>query len=98
VGGIIGIVGKTDVAPLMLEGLISTHEPRKIFCARQNSPLVLGIDSETKFVSSDNQRFLLYARQSIPLDDGEYAILSPEAYYLKDIATGDERNNYVTKF
>ena len=77
--------------------MISTHEPRKIFCARQKSPLILGIDSETKFVSSDINAFLPYARQSIPLDDGEYAVLSPEAYYIKDIATGDERNNYVTK-
>jgi glucosamine--fructose-6-phosphate aminotransferase (isomerizing) len=70
--------------------MISTHEPRKIFCARQESPLIIGIDSETKFVSSDINALLLYARQSIPLDDGEYAILAPEAYYIKDIATGDD--------
>jgi glucosamine--fructose-6-phosphate aminotransferase (isomerizing) len=77
--------------------MISTSEPRKIFCARQKSPLVLGIDSGTKFVSSDSNAFLTYARQSVPLDDGEYAVLSSEAYYIRDIVTGDERNNYVTR-
>jgi hypothetical protein len=41
VGGIIGIVGKTDVAPLMLEGLISTHEPEKSFAPDKTVPLFL---------------------------------------------------------
>jgi glucosamine--fructose-6-phosphate aminotransferase (isomerizing) len=77
--------------------IISTHEPQKIFCARQKSPLALGIDSETKFVGSDINAFLPHTRQAVPLDDGEYAVLSSEAYYIKDLATGDEWNNYVTK-
>src|SRR4030095_5774505 len=29
--------------------MITTHEPRKIFCARQESPLILGIGPETRF-------------------------------------------------
>src|SRR5262245_27872401 len=33
--------------------MISTYEPRKIFCARQKNSLILGIDSETKFVVSN---------------------------------------------
>jgi glutamine---fructose-6-phosphate transaminase (isomerizing) len=77
--------------------LISTHEPRKIFCARQDSPLIIGIDSETKFVSSDINAFLPYTRQALPLDDDEYAVLLPDAYWIKDIAIGDVRNRQVTE-
>lgn len=76
--------------------LISTHEPRNIFCARQNSPLFIGIDSKTKFVSSDINAFLPYTRQALPLDDGEYAVLLPDAYWIKNIATGDEQYSQVT--
>ena len=75
--------------------VISTQEPRKIFCARQARPLALGIDSETKFVSSDINAFLPYTRQAVPLDDGEYAVLLPDAYWIKDIATGEERNRQI---
>jgi len=77
--------------------MISTHEPRQIFCARQKSPLILGIDSETKFVGSNINAFLPHTRQVIPLDDGEYAVLLPDDYWIKDIATGDERNRQVTQ-
>jgi glucosamine--fructose-6-phosphate aminotransferase (isomerizing) len=78
--------------------MISTHEPGRIFCARQKSPLILGIDSGRKFVTSEINAFLPYARQSVPLDDGEYAVLSSEAYYIKDIATGGERNITLRRF
>lgn len=77
--------------------MISTHEPRKIFCARQKSPLILGIGSETKFVSSDINALLPHTCQALPLDDGEYAVLSSDAYWIKDIATGDEPNRQVTE-
>ena len=71
--------------------MISTHEPRKIFCARQKSSLILGIDSETKFVVSNINAFLPHTRQAVPLDDGEYAVLLADAYWIKDTATGNER-------
>jgi glutamine---fructose-6-phosphate transaminase (isomerizing) len=69
--------------------MISTYEPQKIFCARQKSPMILGIRSETKFVSSDINALLPYTRQALPLNDGEYAVLSPDACWIKDIATGE---------
>ena len=57
--------------------------PEKFFAPDKRVPLLLGSIPKP--------------RQSIPVDDGEYAVLSPEACYIKDIATGDERNNYVRK-
>jgi glutamine---fructose-6-phosphate transaminase (isomerizing) len=77
--------------------MISTYEPRKIFCARQKSPLFLEIGSETKFVSSDLNVLLPHTRQALPVHDGEYAVLSPDACWIKDIATGDEPNRQVTR-
>jgi glutamine---fructose-6-phosphate transaminase (isomerizing) len=78
--------------------MISTDEPRKIFCARQKSPLILGIDSGTKFVSSDINAFLQHTRQAVALDDGEYAVLLRDGYCIKNIATGEERNGQVRQF
>jgi glutamine---fructose-6-phosphate transaminase (isomerizing) len=78
--------------------MISTNEPQKIFCARQERPLILGIDSGTKFVSSNINAFLPHTRQAISLDDGEYAVLLRDAYWIKDIATGEERDGQVNQF
>jgi len=132
-GGIIGIIGETGVAPLLVESLffsdtnaeviahlmeeveqafvgvlrclegsfaiamVSTNEPEKSFCARQKSPLILGIDSGRKFVGSEINAFLPYARESVPVDDGQYAVLSSEAYSVKDIATRVERNTKLPR-
>jgi glucosamine--fructose-6-phosphate aminotransferase (isomerizing) len=77
--------------------MISTHEPQKIFCAQQKIPLIVGVGSETKFVSSDINALLPHTRQALPLNDGEYAVLSSDACWVKDIATGDESNRQVTE-
>jgi glucosamine--fructose-6-phosphate aminotransferase (isomerizing) len=77
--------------------MITTHEPRKIFCARQHSPLILGIGFDTKFVGSDINAPLPHTSQVLPLDDGEYAVLSSDAYWIRDIATGDEPLRGVTE-
>ena len=76
--------------------MISTYEPRKIFCAQQKSGLILGIGSEAKFVSSDINALLPHTRQALPLNDGEYAVLSPDGCWVKELATGDESNRQVT--
>src|SRR5262245_18892396 len=76
--------------------MISTYEPRKIFCAQQKSALILGIGSEAKFVSSDINALLPHTRQALPLNDGEYAVLSPDGCWVKELATGDESNRQVT--
>jgi glucosamine--fructose-6-phosphate aminotransferase (isomerizing) len=56
--------------------MISTGESQTIFCASQKSPLILGINFGTKFVSSHVEASLPYTRQAVPLqavplDDGE---------------------------
>jgi len=66
--------------------MISSHDREKIFCAREKSPLTLGISSEASFVGSDVNAFLPYTRRAIVLDDGEHAVLSRNGICVRDIA------------
>jgi hypothetical protein len=56
-----------------------------------------GHEKEAKFVGSDINAFLPHTSLAVPLDDGEYAILSPDTNCIKGIADGDERNRKVTQ-
>lgn len=59
--------------------MITTRAPNKIFCARKKSPLVIGVlEGVGYMVSSDIPSLLPFTRKVIPLDDGEYSIVSVE--------------------
>jgi len=66
--------------------MISSHDREKIFCAREKSPLILGLAAEASFIGSDVNAFLPYTRRAIILDDGEYAVLSRDGICVRDIA------------
>lgn len=76
-------------------GMISTREPKRIFCAREKSPLILGIASETYFVGSDVNAFLPHTRQAVTLEDGEYAVLSRDGYCVRGITDGELRSKRI---
>jgi glucosamine--fructose-6-phosphate aminotransferase (isomerizing) len=76
--------------------MISSDEPEKIFCAREKSPLILGIHSGTNFVGSDINAFLPYRRQTVLLDDGEYAVVSSDGYSIRAISAGEMRYENCT--
>ncbi len=67
--------------------LIHAKEPEKIFLTRKDSPLVIGIQEDTKFAASDIPAFLEYTKKVIVLKDGEIATLTPESVYI-------EKNGY----
>ena len=73
--------------------MISTYEPNRIFCARQNSPLLLGIGVDAIFVGSDINSFLPEINQAIVLADGEYAVVSSDGYCIGGIADGQPRQS-----
>jgi len=77
--------------------MISTGEPQKIFCASQKSPLILGINSGTMFVSSNVEVFLPYTRRAVPLDYGEYAVVSSNDYYIRAISSAEQRYKEVVE-
>lgn len=75
--------------------MISTHDPARIFCAREKSPLILGISPEKNFVGSDFNAFLPYTRRAVLLEDGEYALVSCDGYSVRGIADGKVRNKSI---
>ncbi len=66
--------------------VISTKEPDKIICARNESPLVLGISDNGVYCASDIPAFLPITNKAITVNNGELIILSPQGYEIKKIS------------
>ncbi|KKR48573.1 MAG: Isomerizing Glutamine-fructose-6-phosphate aminotransferase [Candidatus Magasanikbacteria bacterium GW2011_GWC2_40_17] len=62
--------------------VVSLDEPNKIFCARQGSPLVLGVADEAYVIASDASPLLSYTKKVIYLEDGEILELTPEGFQI----------------
>ena len=56
--------------------VITAHEPGRIVCARQDSPLVVGMGENENFIASDIPALLAYTRKIKVLEDGEFASVS----------------------
>jgi len=65
--------------------VISTKEPDEIICARNESPLVLGINGEGVFCASDIPAFLPVTNKAVIVNNGELVILSAQGYEIKKI-------------
>jgi glucosamine--fructose-6-phosphate aminotransferase (isomerizing) len=65
---------------------ISTREPDKIICARNESPLVIGINQSAVYFASDIPAFLPLTNKALIVDDGELVTLSLEGVKIKKIA------------
>ena len=63
--------------------VMSIHDRDRLYCAKQDSPLILGIGEGRNFIGSDINAFLEYTRNTIIMDDGEYAIVSQHHYEVK---------------
>jgi len=68
--------------------VLTVKEPQKIFCARVDSPLVLGVEGEKVYCSSDIPSLLPFTNKIVPLEDGEYAVLTPGNIMIKRISDG----------
>ncbi|MBC8287291.1 MAG: glutamine--fructose-6-phosphate transaminase (isomerizing) [Nitrospinae bacterium] len=76
---------------------ISSYLPEQIFCAKKESPLMLGIGDEIKFIGSDFNAFIDHTKNAVILDDGEYAIVSRDTYVVKDLLSKEEITKSITK-
>jgi glucosamine--fructose-6-phosphate aminotransferase (isomerizing) len=67
--------------------LLTTYAPDTLFCARHESPLVIGVGDTALYLASDVNAFARYTRHAVFLNDGEYALLRPQSYTVKSLAT-----------
>jgi glucosamine--fructose-6-phosphate aminotransferase (isomerizing) len=67
--------------------VLSSREPGRIVCARQDSPLVIGLGNSENLVASDIPALLAHTRRTIVLEDGEFASVTSEKVEVFD-ATG----------
>jgi glucosamine--fructose-6-phosphate aminotransferase (isomerizing) len=65
--------------------VISTKEPDKIICARNESPLVLGVSENAVYCASDIPAFLPVTNKAVLVNDGELVILLAAGYEIRRI-------------
>ncbi len=68
--------------------VVSTHEPDKIICARDESPLVLGVADDACYFASDIPAFLPLTNKVVFLENGELASLTEKNLEIRKIADG----------
>ncbi len=68
--------------------ILSTKEPSKIICARNESPLVIGVGENAFYCASDLTAFLPLTNKAVMINDGELVILTPAAYEIKRLQDG----------
>jgi glucosamine--fructose-6-phosphate aminotransferase (isomerizing) len=64
---------------------ISTREPDKIVCARNESPLVIGVGADGHYCASDIPALLPLTNKTVTVDNGELVTLSPEDFEIRKI-------------
>jgi len=70
--------------------VISAKEPDKIVCARNESPLVIGVCEKATYCASDLTAFLPMTNKAVMINDGELVILTPGHYEIRRIQDGSE--------
>jgi glucosamine--fructose-6-phosphate aminotransferase (isomerizing) len=68
--------------------ILSPSEPEKIFCAKNESPLVLGVSDDGVFCASDVPAMLPYTNRVVYLRNGEFAVIDVEGYKITKIQDG----------
>jgi glucosamine--fructose-6-phosphate aminotransferase (isomerizing) len=68
--------------------VISSKEPDKIICARNESPLVVGVNEKNIFFASDIPAFLPLTNKAVIVDDGELVTISLGKVQIRKIADG----------
>lgn len=71
--------------------VINSDEPEKLIVARNSSPLLIGIGKGENFIASDASAILPYTREVIYLNDGEYAVVTPNDFEVLTLGKGPVR-------
>ncbi|MCW4005106.1 MAG: glutamine--fructose-6-phosphate transaminase (isomerizing) [Candidatus Bathyarchaeota archaeon] len=65
--------------------VIYSKEPDKIVCARNESPLVIGVGEDALYCASDLTAFLPLTNQALLINDKELVILKADGYEIRKI-------------
>ena len=84
----IGSIGELE-GSYAIVALSSSDKEERIFLARRNSPLVIGIGRGEMFCASDIPALLKYTRTFVPLEEGDVAVLTRTGYKVYSLA-GEE--------
>lgn len=68
--------------------VVSSADLRRIYVARNESPLVIGISELGTFCASDVPAMLPYTNQVVYLRNGEFAVLDQEGFSIRRIQDG----------
>lgn len=68
--------------------MICRKQPDRIYCARNESPLIIGISPDAHYIGSDFNAFIAHTRTALIMDDNEYAVVTHDSYALKRLADG----------
>ena len=64
--------------------LINKDDPDRIYAARKDSPLVIGLGDGQYFLASDVTAFLKHTKRAVFMEDGDIAILSKDGVLFYD--------------
>ncbi len=67
--------------------VVSSLDPDRIYCAKRDSPLVIGINADRMFCASDIPAFLAHTRKVVLLHDNEFVTISSEGFEILDFTT-----------
>ncbi len=69
--------------------VVSSRDPDKLVVARNGSPLLLGVGNGGEvLVGSDAAAVIAHTRNVVYLDDGDYAVLTPDGYQTFQLREG----------
>ena len=68
-------------------GLVLINKEKNILiCVSKSSPIVIGIENETYYISSDYYSFLSHTKNVITLKDNQIAVISNDNLFIKDLS------------
>lgn len=65
---------------------LTSREPGRIVCARQDSPLIIGLGEGENLIASDIPALLAHTRNTKVLEDGEFASVTAESVEIYNAA------------
>ena len=74
-------------------GILYANEPDKLFAARNESPLIIGVGKNENFIASDVPSILSYTNKVVYMEDREIAILTKENFKVFDLDGKESRKN-----